>query len=356
MRGFDTWDGFLAGGQDHFTQKSFGECGCAQNDIWVNGTIDPGLHGEYNAQRFTAAAVARIRNHDPATPLFLYVALQNVHAPLEADAAAMALYPDETYTLRRTFSAMMSTIDSSVANITAALRAAGMWDTTAMLWQSDNGSPVDVGGSNWPLRGGKGTNFEGGTRVPALFGGGLVPSAMRGTNLTGLFHVSDIYATVCGLAGVDASDGDIAPVDGLDAWPWLSGAAPASPRTRIVHEHSMFAPGNATGALRDGDWKLIVNTEPWAGWYGEKSSGHFTPPRSGPTTNVQACSPTAPCLFNVAVDPEERLDVASSNPSKVEELLAIFRSYDISYHPPRTAPVRNSKACCAMGQYLQPWG
>ena len=44
-----------AGGQDHFTQASFGECHCPQKDIWVNGTTDPALQGEYNAVRFTQA-------------------------------------------------------------------------------------------------------------------------------------------------------------------------------------------------------------------------------------------------------------------------------------------------------------
>ena len=88
-----------AGGQDHFTQASFGECNCPQTDIWVNGSSDPELQGEYNAVRFTKArrvavasfpcgqrlinicalqaAVDIIESNDPTTqPLFLYVALQ----------------------------------------------------------------------------------------------------------------------------------------------------------------------------------------------------------------------------------------------------------------------------------------
>ena len=78
-RGFDTFDGFLAGGQDHFTQASFAECGCAARDVWINGTADnsTGIEGVYNAFRFCRRAMDVIAAHDPATPLFLYVALQN---------------------------------------------------------------------------------------------------------------------------------------------------------------------------------------------------------------------------------------------------------------------------------------
>jgi leishmanolysin-like peptidase len=94
-RGFDTFDGFLAGGQDHFTQASFAECGCAARDVWINGTADnsTGIEGVYNAFRFCRRAMDVIAAHDPATPLFLYVALQNTHAPIEADASFTALYP-----------------------------------------------------------------------------------------------------------------------------------------------------------------------------------------------------------------------------------------------------------------------
>ena len=363
-RGFSAFNGFLAGGQDHFTQASFAECGCAARDVWVNGQpdADPAIKGQYNAFRFTAAATGAILAHNAsAAPLFLYVALQNTHAPIEADTSFSALYPREAYATRRAFSGMVSAVDSSVANITAALKAAGMWDDTLLLWVSDNGSPVEAGGSNWPLRGSKGTNWEGGVRVPAVVGGGLLPRAMAGANLTGLAHVADVYATLLGLAGLPAADGAWAPVDGVDQWPYWSGANATPPRTHIVHEHSMFAPGPATGALRLGDWKVIVGTESAALWYGGDSSGHFTPPERGKqNTSATACSLDAPCLFNIALDPEERSDVAAANPARLAQLLAAFRALDAEHHPPAAPPPRNASACCAAsraaGDVLAPWG
>jgi arylsulfatase B len=364
-RGFDFSDGFLAGGQDHFTQKSFGECGCAQNDIFVNGSVDPSLQGEYNSNRFTASAVAAIQAHDPSPsspPLFLYVALQNTHAPLEALDEYRALYPPNmTDDLERTYSAMMSTIDSSVANITAALKAKGMWENSVVVWASDNGAPVQVGGSNWPLRGSKGSNWEGGVRLPALVNGGLLPASARGTVRTGLVHMADLYATFANLAGVSSDDGTWAPVDGLDVWPYVTGANATSPRTRIVHQHDMYS-GVSVGALRDGDYKLIVNAEPWATWYGvnaTSSGGHFSPPPGGSVPNPTLCNVSAPCLFNIAEDPNEETDVAAQNPALVAQMLAIFASYDAEHHPPMQDPPKDAAGCCAEskknGGYLAPW-
>ena len=364
-RGFDSYNGYLAGGQDHFTQASFHECGCPARDVWVNGLPDPdpSIKGVYNAFRFTSAAETIISSHNAsAAPLFMYLALQNTHAPVEADASFTALYPSETYTTRRDFSAMISAMDSSLGNVTRALKAAGMWDNTILIWVSDNGTPVDVGGSNWPLRGSKGSNWEGGVRVPAVWGGGLLPASRYGLNISGLIHVSDIYSTLCELAGVDSDDGDWAPVDGVNVWPYISGTNSTPPRTRIIHEHNMFqVDANVTGAIRDGDYKLIIATEYAADWYGDTSDGHFTPPRTGSQNMTKtACSPLAPCLFNINLDPEERNDISSTSPAIVANLLAIFHSYDTQHHPPTAAPPRNDAACCAAskkaGDVVAPWG
>ena len=55
-------------------------------------------------------------------------------------------------TARQTFSGMVSAVDEAVSNVTAALEGAGMWATSLFVWTTDNGSPVQVGGSNHPLR------------------------------------------------------------------------------------------------------------------------------------------------------------------------------------------------------------
>eukprot|EP01051_Picozoa_sp_SAG22_P026465 SAG22_NODE_8363_length_661_cov_1.371886_1_plen_92_part_00 len=69
-----------------------------------------------------------------------------------------ALYADKTgwTTKHKVFNAMVSTVDETAGNVSTALKDAGMWADTLLVWSTDNGSPVAVAGTNAPLRGGKG--------------------------------------------------------------------------------------------------------------------------------------------------------------------------------------------------------
>ena len=83
-----------------------------------------------------------------------------------------------------------------------------MWHETLFVFASDNGSPVHVwgtAGTNSPLRGGKGTYWEGGIRTPAFISGGWLPRRMRSRRLTGLVHISDLFASFCAVASGDGA-------------------------------------------------------------------------------------------------------------------------------------------------------
>jgi arylsulfatase B len=157
-RGFATTDGFLEGGEDHFTQSTFYSSICAAKDIWVNGSVAPQYQGIYTGFRITGTAVNILQNHaaryGPAsdTPLFMYLALHNTHAPLEAPQKYLDMYPNVSYLPKKTFYAMTAVVDEAVANVTRALHETEMWNNTLLVWTTDNGSPVTVGGSNYPLR------------------------------------------------------------------------------------------------------------------------------------------------------------------------------------------------------------
>jgi arylsulfatase A-like enzyme len=138
--------------------------------------------------------------------------------------------------------------------------------------------PVD----NGPYRDGKGSLYEGGTRVVALANWpGRIPA---GSTVDGMIHVVDMYPTLAALAG--ASTGRSKPLDGLDVWPTISEAKP-SPRTEIVYNVEPFRAG-----VREGDWKLI--------W--------------------RAPLPEAVELYNIALDPAEKNNVAAAHPDKVAAL------------------------------------
>jgi arylsulfatase B len=378
-RGFNYTDGFLSGGEDHYSLAAdlgVGNCGNASapavRDAWAGDAPLPSAVGTWTAERFTAFAVTQIATHAARhgdAPLFLYAALHNTHAPLEAPQRFLDLYPGVNFTAQRAYYAMVSAVDESIGNVTGALRAAGLWDNSLVVVMTDNGAPVTVGGSNYPLRGGKGSNWEGGVRVPAVVTGGLLPPARRGAVAPGLFHILDLYATFLALAGLppdDPSPAAQAPVDALNAWPWLSGAAPSSPRQSLVLDHAMYAAasgGGVTGALRRGRHKLLVGGpagEPQASWYGWFSPNASVP---RPSMNVSACANAAGspggCLFDVVDDPGEHVDLAASQPALFQALLAEFASYNASYHPPVNNPVSDKAGLCAAAAgsdwMVRPW-
>jgi arylsulfatase A-like enzyme len=124
-----------------------------------------------------------------------------------------------------TFYGMVSTVESTVKNVTDAWRSSGLWQQSVFVWATDNGSPINGGGagSNHPLRGSKGSDFEGGTRVPAFFSGGVIEAmGTAGKTLDGIVAIADFFTTFAALAGVNgrAEPNPESPssVDGLDMW------------------------------------------------------------------------------------------------------------------------------------------
>lgn len=193
-----------------------------------------------------------------------------VHAPLEVPAALLANFTSFiNNTNRAHYAALAHSLDTFVGNVVDALVETGLWENTLLVFSSDNGGPVylsadtdsalDGSGNNWPLRGGKVSNWEGGVRVNAFVSGGFVPEARRGTIEPGFAAIEDWcvcclvwatgvslngqpycrYATFCALAGVDPTDtraaaAGLPPIDSLNLWPLISGANPTSPRSEVV--------------------------------------------------------------------------------------------------------------------------
>eukprot|EP01047_Picozoa_sp_COSAG01_P034051 COSAG01_NODE_2537_length_7450_cov_5.509411_4_plen_508_part_00 len=131
---------------------------------WPTPTTLPArsLNGTYTGVVFNDAAVRLVREHAsqrPTRPMFMYYAMHDTHAPLEAPwrfvAPYAARWPADSK--RATFSGMLAFVDEAVGNLTETLHDVGMWSNTLFVWTNDNGSPVSVGGSNHPLRGGKGS-------------------------------------------------------------------------------------------------------------------------------------------------------------------------------------------------------
>jgi arylsulfatase I/J len=199
-----------------------------------------------------------IAAHDTATPLFLNYAPHLVHAPMQAPASYLAKFSFIRDKTRATYAAMVSMLDDVVGDVADALKARGMWENTLFVVWSDNGGPIYINGSsganNFPLRGGKVSNWEGGVRTNAFLSGGLVPQAKRGTVHDDLIACWDWYSSFCELAGVAPADAAAAaaglpPIDSVSQLPYIFGLNTTPPRT-VVELGVPITPGVSWGDFK----------------------------------------------------------------------------------------------------------
>lgn len=244
-----------------------------------------------------------------------------------------------------------------------ALRQKGMYENTLIIFHSDNGGELNNAGSNLPMRGGKFTYWEGGTRVNSFASGGVIPTAARGTHYDGLLALVDWYPTVCALAGIATIKSNLTegvpPLDGFDIFAAITTGG-VSPRTEHVYNIDCRAPLSAKtcaesasppmGAMRDAaGLKLIVGSpgptdkssvEPipywvvdaeemdqlqWAGTCNIHNDGSCANTNTTLTDHGQNCTLAAPCLFDLITDPTESTDVAAQRPADTARLLARFK-------------------------------
>lgn len=229
FRGFSSFYGFYTGGEDYFTHTESGAYDFridASPNCGANcSRVDWDAKGNYSTTLFTSAAVSLIGSHDPHVPLFLYLAYQAVHAPAEVPPQYEAPYVGviENPT-RRTFAGMISCLDEGFKNVTNALSDRGMLNNTLIIFTTDNGGPTNdtnggdwAGSTNYPLRGGKHSIWEGGTRGTAFVWAGadtgLIPARLQGSEGNNLMHASDWFPTLCAVASADCSGLEF---DGVD--------------------------------------------------------------------------------------------------------------------------------------------
>ena len=285
QRGFDFQYGPLIGEIDYFTHEQHKVL-----DWYLNNK--PLKEKGYSTTLLGNAAVRLIDAHDKAKPLYLYLTFNAPHTPYQAPEADLNRYRHIADPARRAYAASISAMDDQIGRVVAALERRGMRDNTLIVFQSDNGgvrnamfagegdlSKTKIPNDNGPYRDGKGSLYEGGTRVAALanWPGRIAP----GTQVDGMMHVVDMYPTLARLAG--ASTTRSKPLDGLDVWATIAQGQP-SPRTEVVYNIEPFRAG-----IRQGDWKLVWRTP----------------------------LPESAELFDIAKDPGEKTDLAAGQPDKV---------------------------------------
>lgn len=144
-------------------------------------------------------------------PMFLWFATYAVHAPIQPNRKYLSHYRNLDPT-EAAYATMVETYDAALGTLISAFKAAGQLDNTIFVFTSDNGGLSESmrGGylnmHNLPLRSGKGSAYEGGTRVPLVFAG---PSVPAGKTLSKTWMTStDLFATIPALANLRAKAED----------------------------------------------------------------------------------------------------------------------------------------------------
>ncbi|XP_072143083.1 arylsulfatase B-like [Dermacentor andersoni] len=197
--------------------------------------------------------------YEPHIPLFLYLAHQATHGgvgpePIEAPRENVAKFPYIDEDDRKVYAGMTDALDQSVGIILEALEEASMLRDTIIVFSSDNGGaptgPISNRGMNWPLRGAKGTLWEGGIRAAAFLWTAELLQRRRVSHQ--LMHVTDWLPTLYSAAGGDVER--LKPLDGFDMWRALT-TGEASPRSEILININRQA---GESALRYRNWKLVL--------------------------------------------------------------------------------------------------
>ena len=340
QRGFDSFFGYLTGAEDYYTHissKGFPKKGYVHlngYDMRRNEDVATDVVGNYSTFLFTNEAVKIISSHEADKPLFLFVAYQAVHSPLEVPEQYTEMYKDINNRARRIYAGKVTCMDEGIGNITKALQEQNLWDDTVLFFSTDNGGQIYAGGNNFPLRGWKGSLWEGGTR-----GIGFVNSKLLskpGQINTELIHVTDWFPTIVRLSG--GSVGDL-PLDGYNVWETLSNGEP-SPRKEILHNidpidghwDSPIEPYKHCrhAAIRVGDWKLLTGCPGNGSWIPPPESSY---PFKHPPNFFDNINSTF--LFNIREDPEERNELSKVYPEKVAALMQRLREYNATAVPVR---------------------
>ena len=274
----------------------------------TQGHTQPALAGRTAPQRtaeFLTDRAVEFIGQPRTQPFLLQVSHYAVHIPLsttpELEKKFSAKSPQPGYPSNPLYAGLLAELDASVGRIVAAVDAAGLAENTLILFLSDNGGIEHeqsgrIVTSNDPLRGEKGTLYEGGVRIPAIARWpGTIPAG-RESGTPAITH--DIYPTLVELGR--ATLPTTQPQDGVSLAAHLRNPAATLARNTLYWHLPHYHHSTPASSLRRGDWKLIEFFE----------------------GNVLE-------LYDLAADPAEKNNLATREPARARELcdaLAAWRT------------------------------
>jgi arylsulfatase A-like enzyme len=295
-RGFDEFFGHVGGGKRYFPELlKIRETKQAKNEwesyhTWITRGFEPVRTEKYLTEEFSREALEFVKRHanQPERPFFLYLAYNAPHSPFEAPEEETAKFAHLQPEQRQKYAAMISIMDRGIGQLLDLLDELGIAENTLVFFLNDNGGPIDKGVTdNSPLRAGKSSSYEGGTRVPfAARWPGVIPA---GSKFRQPVSSLDIFATIASLNQIP--ENPERPLDGVNLIPYLLGEKEGAPHERIYLRRG----DGIQFSMREGDYKIVQT-------------------RNEPLQ-----------LFNLREDIGETKDLAASEP---ERLAAMKEAYD----------------------------
>ena len=282
--GFDQFRGFVSGNIDYLSHYDRMET----YDWWHN--LETIVEEGYTTHLITDHAIDFMRQNRER-PFCVYVAHEAVHSPWQGPTDAIQRGPDKPARPRvnreRAFREMLTELDQGVGKILDAVDELGLSEETLVWFFSDNGP---AGGSAGPLRGRKGSDWEGGHRVPAI---ARWQNTIAANELSDQMSITlDVMPTMLSLANITPPQNH--EFDGADLSVVLKEGRPLGDR-------KLFWNGRA---MRDGPWKLI-----------------------------QPKGAAIPQLYNLTSDLPERHDLASQHPQRVAEMSKQLAAWEDDVSP-----------------------
>ncbi|MBI2948073.1 MAG: sulfatase-like hydrolase/transferase [Verrucomicrobia bacterium] len=292
--GFDYWFGVIGGNADYFRHTEQD----GLNALYLNG--QPVKREGYMTDLITEEAVKYVERAK-GNPFFLYVAYTAPHAPIQGpnDRREQALTGSErNQGDKRTYHTMIERMDDGIGRILHALEANGRAQNSLVVFTSDNGGTKLA--RNEPLRGTKGTTFEGGIRVPCLVRWpGVLPAGVT-TDLVGI--TMDLTASFARVGGARLPEGRT--FDGVDILSEVSGKGGP---TRTLFWRGRRGE-NTWKAVREGPLKYVMEIK------GDQRQEYF---------------------FDVQSDSAEKMNLLSARPDDLTRLKTLLADWEVAVRPRR---------------------
>jgi arylsulfatase A-like enzyme len=224
--------------------------------------LEEGMQGEYLTDRLTSEVISWMNMHKD-TSFFIYLAYFNPHRPTQAKEEYIEKFKTKTSPGQAqnnpVNAGMIYSLDENMGRLMDALNSLNLASNTLLIFNSDNGgnhyADTPQKTSNAPLREGKGSNYEGGIRVPLIM---RWPDKIKAGQTSDIPVVGfDFYPTLLNLAGLHVSENKT--VDGVNLLPLLTDNNPPQRKALYFHyPHYHHGGAEPHGVIRKGAYKLIL--------------------------------------------------------------------------------------------------